>query len=80
MEPFLFCRDRGHEVYRALLPYVEAVRRLAVRHEAVEVPLQTEIDRRITEIPPEKWSQDMVHPYLWAHAWIAQQWLDATGL
>jgi acyl-CoA thioesterase I len=80
MEPFLFCQDPADELYRALGPYVEAVRRLAARHEAVFVPLQSRIDRQIGEVPPQKWSEDTVHPYLWAHAWIAQQWLDATGL
>jgi lysophospholipase L1-like esterase len=80
MEPLLFCRDRENEVFRALVPYLEAVRRLATKQGAVIVPLQKEIDRQIVEIPSEKWSQDAVHPYLWAHAWIAQQWLDATGL
>jgi len=80
MEPFLFCRDREDEVFRTLVPYLEAVRALAQKHEAVLVPLQQEIDRCIGEIPPEKWSQDGVHPYLWAHAWIAQRWLEATGL
>jgi len=80
MEPFLFCRDRNNEVYRALLPYVEAVHRLATRHEAAIVPLQREIDRLIVGIPSERWSQDSVHPYLWAHAWIARKWLDATRL
>ncbi len=80
MEPFLFCRDRENEVFRALMPYLEAVRKLAKKHEAVLVPLQREIDRQIVEISPEKWSEDAVHPHLWAHAWIAQQWLDAVGL
>jgi lysophospholipase L1-like esterase len=80
MEPFLFCRDRENELFRTLMPYLEAVRTLAKKHEAVIVPVQREIDRQIVETPSEKWSQDAVHPYLWAHAWIAQQWLDATGL
>jgi lysophospholipase L1-like esterase len=80
MEPFLFCRDREDEVLRTLMPYLEVVRRLTPRYGAVLVPLQREIDRYVVEIPPQRWSQDMVHPYLWAHAWIAQQWLDATGL
>jgi len=80
MEPFLFCRDRENEVFRTLMPYLDVVRILAKRHEAALVPLQREIDRHIVEIPPERWSPDTVHPYLWAHAWIAQQWLDATGL
>jgi acyl-CoA thioesterase-1 len=80
MEPFLFCRDRENEVYRTLVPYLEAVRRLAKKHGAAIVPLQREIDRDMMEIPSEKWSEDTVHPYLWAHAWIAQQWFYATGL
>jgi lysophospholipase L1-like esterase len=80
MEPFMFCGDRKNEVFRALLPYVEIVRLLAARHEAVLVSLQSQIDRQILETPARKWSEDTVHPYLWAHAWIAQQWLDATGL
>lgn len=80
MEPFLFSRDPHHEVYQALIPYVEVVRRLASKYAAALVPLQTRIDRLIREIPPEKWSADTVHPYLWAHAWIARQWFEATGL
>jgi lysophospholipase L1-like esterase len=80
LEPFLFCRDRNNIVYRALLPYIEIVHKLAEEHGAVLVPLQSRIDRQIVEIPPARWSQDGVHPYLWAHAWIAQRWLDATGL
>lgn len=80
MEPFMFCRDRQSAMFQALIPYVEIVRRLADEHDAVRVPLQQEIDRQITQVAPERWSCDMVHPRLWAHAWIAQQWLEATGL
>jgi len=80
MEPFMFCRDRNNKAFRSLMPYVEVVRRLAAKHDAIAVLLQREIDRQIAEVPPEKWSADTVHPYLWAHAWIAQRWLEATGL
>jgi lysophospholipase L1-like esterase len=80
MEPFMFCRDPDNVVLKALRPYIDVVRRLAAKYDAVLVPLQQEIDRRIAEIPQEKWSADMVHPYLWAHAWIALRWLEATGL
>jgi len=62
------------------MPYVEVVRGLAAKYNAVLVPLQQRIDQQIAEIPPEKWSPDMVHPYLWAHAWIALRWLEAAGL
>ncbi len=80
MEPFMFCRDRSNAVFNALMSYIEIVRGLAAKYNAVLVPLQQEIDRQIAEIPPEKWSGDAVHPYLWAHAWIALRWLEATGL
>jgi lysophospholipase L1-like esterase len=80
MEPFMFCRDQHNVVFKALKPYVEVVRDLAAKHNAVLVPLQRKIDRQIAEIPPEKWSGDMVHPYLWAHAWIALRWLEAACL
>lgn len=80
MEPFMFCVDTRNAAFKMLTPYVEAVRRLAAKHDAVLVPLQQEIDRRIVEIASEKWSADTVHPYLWAHAWIALRWLEAMRL
>ena len=80
MEPFMFCRDRANAVFNALMPYIEIVRGLAARYNAVLVPVQQEIDRQIAEVSPEKWSGDAVHPYLWAHAWIALRWLEATGV
>jgi lysophospholipase L1-like esterase len=79
MEPFLFCADRSNELYQALLPYVEIVRKLAAKHDAVLVPLQEQIERAMAQVPPERWSDDMVHPHLWAHAWIAQRWREALG-
>lgn len=80
MEPFMFCRDGRNPVFSALMPYIETVHRLAAKYDALLVPLQREIDRRTAEIPPERWSDDGVHPHVWAHAWIALQWLQATGL
>lgn len=93
MEPFMFCDSphemdqdiisRGkeeNEMFKGLRRYVNIVERLAKEFGAVLVPLQSEIDKQIKQVPPEKWSEDSVHPYLWAHAWIAQRWLQATGL
>lgn len=80
MEPFMFCRNQRNPVFEALQPYLDAVRRLAARHRATLVPLQQKIDELIERVPPEKWSDDTVHPHTWAHAWIAQRWLEATGL
>jgi lysophospholipase L1-like esterase len=80
MEPFVFCRDRQDPVFQALQPYLEAVRRLAGKHNATLVPLQQKIDQWIQRVAPQQWSDDTVHPHIWAHAWIAQRWLEATGL
>jgi hypothetical protein len=80
MEPFLFCSNPSDPVFKTLGPYLEAVRRLAARHHAVLVPLQQKIDEQIRDVPAAKWSEDMVHPFVWAHAWIAQRWLEATDL
>lgn len=80
MEPFMFCSDRGNPMFRGLQTYIETVHKLAQEFDAVMVPLQSRIDEQIEQVPSEKWAMDMVHPYVWAHAWIAQRWLEATGL
>jgi len=80
MEPFMFCNDKTNPAYKSLLQYINAVRALAEEFVAVLVPLQELIDKKIKQVPPEKFSDDMVHPYVWAHAWIAECWLEATKL
>jgi lysophospholipase L1-like esterase len=80
IEPFMFCDDKANPAYKALQQYIHAVRALAEEFDAVLVPLQESIDDKITKVSPEKFSDDMVHPYVWAHAWIAQQWFEATKL
>jgi lysophospholipase L1-like esterase len=80
IEPFMFCDDKANPAYKSLQQYIDAVRALAEEFRAVLVPLQESIDKKIETIPAEKFSDDMVHPYVWAHAWIAQQWFDATKL
>jgi len=80
MEPFMFCSDRGNPMFRGLQTYIQTVHKLAQEFDTVMVPLQSRIDEQIEQVPSEKWAMDMVHPYVWAHAWIAQRWLEATGL
>ena len=80
IEPFMFCDDKTNPAYKTLQQYIQAVRALAEEFDAVLVPLQELIDKKIKEVPPEKFSDDMVHPYVWAHAWIAQRWLEETKL
>jgi lysophospholipase L1-like esterase len=79
-EPFVFSDNPQDVLLSTARAYIAIARRLAVKYSAVLVPLQREIDKQIGEVPPERWSQDKVHPYPWAHAWIAQRWLEATGL
>ena len=80
MEPFMFCDDKANPAYESLLQYIIAVRALAEKFNAVLVPMQELIDKKIEQVSPEKFSDDTVHPHVWAHAWIAQQWFDATKL
>lgn len=80
IEPFMFCADKANPTYKALRQYIDVVRALAEEFHSVLVALQELIDEIITKVPPEKFSDDMVHPYVWAHAWIAQQWIEATKL
>ncbi|HCO95015.1 MAG TPA: GDSL family lipase [Phycisphaerales bacterium] len=80
MEPFMFCDDKTNPAYKSLQQYIHAVRALAEEFDAVLVPLQELIDKKIKQVSPEKFSDDMVHPYMWAHAWIAERWLEATKL
>jgi len=80
IEPFMFCDDKTIPAYKTLQQYIHAVHALAEEFDAVLVPLQKLTDKEIKKVPPEKFSDDMVHPYVWAHAWIAQCWFEATKL
>jgi lysophospholipase L1-like esterase len=80
MEPFMFCSDTENPMYKSLQGFIDVVRNLANQFDAVLVPLQESIDEKIKQISPKKFSDDMVHPYMWAHCWIAQRWLEATKL
>jgi lysophospholipase L1-like esterase len=80
METFMFSSEPKNEIFRSLRNYIDIVDRLAAEFGAILVPLQREIDKQIRQIIPEKWSDDSVHPYIWAHGWIANQWLQATSL
>ena len=80
LEPFMFCSDRDNEMLKDLRKYIEVAQRLAEEFDAVLVRLQSSIDTEILEVEDLRWSSDMVHPYEWAHAWIARQWLRTVGL
>jgi lysophospholipase L1-like esterase len=80
IEPFLFCEDKTNPAYETLQEYIRAIHTLAEKFSAALVRLQDSIDKEIKKVPQERWSDDMIHPYQWAHFWIAQRWLDATKL
>lgn len=80
MEPFMFCSDFNNKMLKGLRNYIEIVHKLAEDFDAVLVPLQSRIDKTINQVPPERWSDDMVHPYVWAHTWIAQRWLEVISV
>ena len=75
----MFCDDPNDQMFKDLRTYIRVVHRLTDEFDAVLVPLQDRIDEHIKQVRPERWSEDMVHPYVWAHAWISQRWLEATG-
>ncbi len=78
IEPFMFCTDTNDEMFRALPPYIDVVRKLADEFDAILVPLQQMLNKDLQETPPEKWSDDMVHPETGAHEWIAKKWLETA--
>ncbi len=78
MEPFYFCSDPADPMLADLRAYLDVVHTLAAEFSAVLVPLQQEYEKLKHRVPEEKWADDRVHPYPWAHAWIADQWLSAV--
>jgi lysophospholipase L1-like esterase len=80
MEPFLFCDDDKNEMFVFLTKYLSAVRKLAQEFDALLVNLQESINSALKKVAAERWSDDMVHPYVWAHCWISQRWIEAMGL
>ncbi len=79
IEPFMFCDDYNNLMFNELRRFIELVHNIAADFDCVLVPMQSLIDERIKKIAPQNWSLDMVHPQLWAHSWLAQQWITTTG-
>jgi len=68
-------------MFKGLRTYIKIIHKVSPKSfDAVIVPLQSRIDEQMKQVTPDKWSADMVHPYVWAHAWVTQRWLEATGL
>ena len=80
MQTFMFCDDTDNPMFEVLQDFIAVVDNLAKQFDAVLVPLQDSLNKEIKKVSPDKWSNDMVHPFVWAHEWIAQRWIDATKL
>jgi len=80
MEPFMFCNNQEDRIFKRLQTYISTADRLAKEFDAILVPLQNKLDKQLKQVSPERWSDDSVHPYLWAHAWISQCWFEITNL
>ena len=80
IEPFMLCDDAENEMFKGLSSYREVVKEMAEEIGGILVPLQKFIDEGIKKVSAERWSDDMVHPHVWVHAWIAQQWFEITGI
>lgn len=78
LEPFMFCADAGNEMFGELKKYQQICRRIAHEYPVKFIGIQDEINALLKYTAPEKWSNDMIHPLPWAHAWLSQKWLDAA--
>ena len=65
------------DINRMLVPYFDAVHRLAEKFNAVLVPVHQAFQEALKVRHDELWSQDNVHPIPEGHAFIALQWLNA---
>ncbi|MEN8126503.1 MAG: SGNH/GDSL hydrolase family protein [Planctomycetota bacterium] len=77
MEPFMFCDDPSNPMLQDLNAYIEIVHQMADEFDATLVPVHTNYMKLKDKRPADQWADDTVHPSQWAHAWIAQQWLNA---
>ncbi len=78
MEPFMFCDNPQNPMLCELTRYIDIVCKLADEFDATYVPIHTNYTRLLNKRPAYEWAEDTVHPYEWAHAWIAKQWLDTV--
>ncbi|OHB55260.1 MAG: hypothetical protein A2Y12_11860 [Planctomycetes bacterium GWF2_42_9] len=76
IEPFMFCNDINNPMFKDLQTYISIVRNLAKEFNALLIPMQDLLSIEMKKVHPNKWAGDMVHPYTWSHAWIAQRWLE----
>lgn len=79
MEPYMFCDDPANPMLQDLNAYIDIVHTMANEFDAILVPVHSAYMELKDKRPAEQWADDTVHPTMWAHAWIAKQWLKAVG-
>lgn len=80
IEPFMFTNNTDNPMFAGLRDYRNIVCLLADEFAATLLELQSMINDTLLHVPPEKFSDDFVHPSPWAHQWIAKQWLDTVAV
>jgi len=80
LEPFMFCTDLNNLTFKNLDIYIHIVRKLSEEFNVLLIPVQKLLNDEMQRIPAKQWACDMVHPHEWAHAWIAQRWLEYLEL
>lgn len=85
METSIINEDAEHPANKMLADYNEAIRGLALRYDAVLVPVYREFMKAITIRPGTPWSEDAwttdgVHPRPRGHMLMAVTWLRAMKL
>ena len=80
IEPFMFTNNADNPMFAGLKDYRNIVCLLTDEFGTAMLELQSLINDTLLRVPPEKFSDDLVHPSLWAHQWIAKQWLDAVAV
>lgn len=79
-EPFVLrCGVVREEWFPEFDQYRAAARRVAEKHRAVFIPLQTIFDEATKYAPPEHWAGDGVHPTAAGASLMAHCWLKAVG-
>ena len=80
IEPVMFTNNTDNPMFAGLKDYRNIVCLLTDEFGTAMLELQSLINDTLLRFPPEKFSDDFIHPSLWAHQWIAKQWLDAVAV
>ena len=78
IEPFMFCNDKTNEMFHELAAYQQICLKVSSEYRVKLLSIQKDINLLLEHVDSHDWSQDMVHPCTWAHAWISQRWLETA--